>query len=71
MDPSTHHPITRMRELFPPRKSLKLGRQPERLAGACLFVLPSPSGRNATRTYPQMLSAYRSLRRYLDAGAKG
>jgi TDG/mug DNA glycosylase family protein len=63
--------VTIYREIFPARKLFKLGLQPERLAGASLFVLPSPSGRNATRTWRQMLAAYRSLRRYLDAGARG
>jgi TDG/mug DNA glycosylase family protein len=37
----------------------------ERLAGARLFVLPNPSGRNAHFSHDEMLAAYRALRRYL------
>ena len=40
-----------------------LGRRPETIHGAQVFVLPNPSGRNANFTYAEMLAAYRSLKR--------
>ena len=40
-----------------------LGRRPETIHGAQVFVLPNPSGRNANFTYAEMLGAYRSLKR--------
>jgi TDG/mug DNA glycosylase family protein len=39
------------------------GLQPERFEGACVFVLPNPSGRNANFSYPQMLAAFKLLAR--------
>ena len=45
----------------------RCGEQPERFAGARLFVLPNPSGRNAHFTYAQMLVLYRSAARSLSA----
>ena len=42
-----------------------LGRRPETIHGAHLFVLPNPSGRNANFTYAEMLAAFRSLARFL------
>lgn len=58
--------VTIYRLLFPAREGVALGGHRERLEGARLFVLPNPSGRNATRTYAEMLASFRSLRRYLD-----
>jgi TDG/mug DNA glycosylase family protein len=46
-----------------------LGLQHQTFAGAAVFVLPNPSGRNANFSYQEMLGAYRSLRRWLDEGA--
>ena len=42
-----------------------IGPQPERLAGARVFVLPNPSGRNANFSYGEMLDAFVRLRREL------
>ncbi len=36
------------------------------LAGAPVFVLPNPSGRNAHYTYSDMLEAFRGLKRFAD-----
>jgi double-stranded uracil-DNA glycosylase len=44
---------------------VRCGFQRERFEGARVFVLPNPSGRNATLTYPQMRAAYRALARAL------
>ena len=40
------------------------GLQRLEIHGARVFVLPNPSGRNANFTYAEMLSAFRSLRRW-------
>jgi TDG/mug DNA glycosylase family protein len=59
--------VTVYRAMFPQRKgAVRLGLQPERIAGAAVFVLPNPSGRNANYSYVEMLAAFRSLRRYLS-----
>lgn len=42
---------------------MALGLQAESLAGARVFVLPNPSGRNAHFSYAQMLATYRALAR--------
>lgn len=61
--------LTVFRALFPDRKgTVGLGLQPERIAGAAVFVLPNPSGRNANYSYGEMLQAFRALRRFLRAG---
>ncbi|HTO72219.1 MAG TPA: mismatch-specific DNA-glycosylase, partial [Gemmatimonadales bacterium] len=39
------------------------GRQPEDLAGAALWVLPNPSGLNASYQLPELARAFGSLRR--------
>lgn len=44
-----------------------IGRQPERLAGADLWVLPNPSGLNASYQLPALVGAFRPLREALDA----
>jgi double-stranded uracil-DNA glycosylase len=57
--------VTIYRALFPRRASagvVVLGEAPERLAGARVYVLPNPSGRNANYTYAEMLEAFRRLR---------
>ncbi len=38
------------------------GRQPERLAGAALWVLPNPSGLNASHQLPDLARAFGALR---------
>lgn len=48
------------------KQKLILGRQPIDIHGACLFVLPNPSGRNANFTYQQMLHAFIDLRRCIN-----
>lgn len=48
-DPARNAPVT-------------LGWQAPRLHGARVYVLPNPSGRNATLTYAEMLSVFRRLR---------
>jgi len=45
---------------------VRLGLQRERLAGARVFVLPNPSGRNANFSYAEMLAAFRRLRRVIS-----
>ena len=47
-------------------RPLRLGLQRVRLAGSAVFLLPNPSGRNATLPYAAMLSAFRGLKRHLD-----
>ncbi len=44
------------------RQPVVLGFQTLSIEGARVCVLPNPSGRNATLTYPEMLKAYRILR---------
>jgi len=39
-----------------------LGRQPERLAGAALWVLPNPSGLNANHQLPDLIRMFRAVR---------
>jgi TDG/mug DNA glycosylase family protein len=59
--------ITVFRELWPaiapgkPPESIDCGPRPERIAGASLYVLPNPSGRNAHFSYAEMLSHWRGL----------
>jgi TDG/mug DNA glycosylase family protein len=70
--------VTLYRSLFPPDKSAPrsagatrlppaIGRRPETIHGARVFVLPNPSGRNANFTHAEMLDAFRGLRRYLNS----
>jgi TDG/mug DNA glycosylase family protein len=44
------------------RPQATLGRQPERLAGAEVWVLPSPSGLNANYQLPQLVQLFRALK---------
>jgi TDG/mug DNA glycosylase family protein len=56
--------VTVYRAMFPDRKgAVRLGRQEETIGPSAVFVLPNPSGRNANFTYPEMLEAFRLLRR--------
>jgi double-stranded uracil-DNA glycosylase len=59
--------VTIFRMLFPPKERsvkglLHLGVTNEQLAGAQIFLLPNPSGRNAHYSYHQMLMAFQVLR---------
>lgn len=47
------------------------GEQPESIAGARVFVVPNPSGRNAHYRYGEMLEHFRACARALGRGAKG
>lgn len=60
--------VTLYRVLFPGGRARKIciGLQQESLAGARVFVLPNPSGRNANYSYGQMLQAFRALNDYLQ-----
>jgi TDG/mug DNA glycosylase family protein len=58
--------VTVFRAMFPERRdAVRLGRQVERIGDSAVFVLPNPSGRNANFTYPEMLAAFRALKRSL------
>jgi TDG/mug DNA glycosylase family protein len=48
------------------RPRAALGPQPERLAGAALWVLPNPSGLNAHYPLRDLVALYRRLREALD-----
>jgi TDG/mug DNA glycosylase family protein len=60
--------LTVFRAMFPDLKGrVALGLHTEQLAGARVFVLPNPSGRNANYSYAEMLAAFRDLARLLRA----
>jgi TDG/mug DNA glycosylase family protein len=59
--------VTLYRALFPRGAPDPCGFRAETLGGARVFVLPNPSGRNANYSYAEMLEAFKSLRRFLDA----
>ena len=64
--------VTVFRAMFPDIKGpVALGLHDERLAGARVFVLPNPSGRNANYSYAEMLKAFRALARLLRIGENG
>src|SRR5439155_9239364 len=48
-----------------------VGPQPVTIHGARGFVLPNPSGRNATFTYAEMLEAFVRLRRWTERVRRG
>ena len=58
--------VTIFRMLFSPKEPLKgpldLGVTTMQLAGARIFLLPNPSGRNAHYSYRQMLTIFQALR---------
>jgi TDG/mug DNA glycosylase family protein len=62
--------VTIFRMLFSPEKpsggSLNLGLTTVQFAGARIFILPNPSGRNAHYSYRQMLSAFQTLRDHME-----
>ena len=45
-----------------------VGRQPERIGGAGLWVLPNPSGLNANHQMPELTAMFRALRRAAERG---
>jgi TDG/mug DNA glycosylase family protein len=57
--------VTVFRSLFGQTGKVRLGLQRERLAGAEVFVLPNPSGRNAHHSIRQMRAAFRALGRHV------
>ncbi len=52
-----------------PRRILP-GLSKESIEGVRVFVLPNPSGRNATLSYDEMLSAFRALARFVTSGRR-
>jgi double-stranded uracil-DNA glycosylase len=62
--------VTIFRMLFsskdPVHRPLDLGATTRELAGARIFLLPNPSGRNAHYSYRQMLTAFQILREDMD-----
>ena len=64
--------ITAYRALFAASGNapVALGLQRERIEGACVFVLPNPSGRNANYSFAAMLAAFVELRRFLAAATR-
>ena len=48
------------------RPGAGLGLQPERLAGAALWVLPNPSGLNAHHQLPDLVERFGELRRHVE-----
>ena len=63
--------VTVFRAMFPDaRGPVDLGLHDECLAGARVFVLPNPSGRNANYSYAEMLKAFRGLTRVLRVDQK-
>ena len=58
--------VTVFRSLFASTGKVRLGLQSERLAGAEVFVLPNPSGRNAHHSIRQMRAAFSALRRHIS-----
>ncbi len=59
--------VTVYRALFPDRTgAVPFGLQDQRIGQSRVFVLPNPSGRNASVTYAEMLEAFRNLERYLS-----
>jgi TDG/mug DNA glycosylase family protein len=64
--------VTIYRALFPDvagAAPVLLGEAPAMLAGARVFVLPNPSGRNANYSYAEMLDAFRRLREAVSASS--
>jgi len=63
--------VTVFRAMFPDRKGrVTLGRQPETIGDAIVYVLPNPSGRNANYSYGEMLHAFRGLARLVPRVAR-
>ena len=66
--------VTIFRMLFSPKEYVKgplnLGLTTRQLAGAQIFLLPNPSGRNAHYSYRQMLTAFQVLRDKMERVCK-
>jgi len=66
--------VTIFRMLFSPKEQLKdpldLGMTTMQLAGARIFLLPNPSGRNAYYSYRQMLTVFQVLRDNIERSRK-
>ena len=66
--------VTIFRMLFSPKEQLKapldLGVTTRQLAGARIFLLPNPSGRNAHYSYRQMLTVFQVLRDNMERSRK-
>jgi double-stranded uracil-DNA glycosylase len=66
--------VTIFRILFSPEEQSKspldLGVTTMQLAGARIFLLPNPSGRNAHYSYRQMLTAFQTLRDSMERSRK-
>jgi TDG/mug DNA glycosylase family protein len=66
--------VTIFRMLFSPKEYVKgplnLGLTTKQLAGAQVFLLPNPSGRNAHYSYRQMLTAFQVLRDKMERVCK-
>jgi double-stranded uracil-DNA glycosylase len=63
--------VTVFRSLFAAAGKVRLGPQSESLAGADVFVLPNPSGRNAHHSIREMRAAFSALRRHLARIGRG
>lgn len=66
MTPAVPPPSKASKERRDPASTPMVGLQSVPLAGAPVFVLPNPSGRNAHFSYNDMLEAFRELKRYVD-----
>lgn len=64
--PAVPPPSRASKERRDPASTPAVGLQSVLLAGAPVFVLPNPSGRNAHYSYADMLAAFRELKRYVD-----
>jgi TDG/mug DNA glycosylase family protein len=53
------------------RPKANMGRQPELLERASLWVLPNPSGLNANHQLPDLAKAFRALRRFVETHTTG
>jgi TDG/mug DNA glycosylase family protein len=66
--------VTIFQTLFSPKGRSKgpldLGPTPMQLAGAQIFLLPNPSGRNAHYSYRQMLAVFQVLRDNMERSRK-
>jgi TDG/mug DNA glycosylase family protein len=66
--------VTIFRMLFSPEEQSKgpldLGVTTMQLAGARIFLLPNPSGRNAHYSYRQLLTVFQALRDNMEQSRK-
>ena len=60
--------LERKVQRYAPRWVAVVGRQPERIGSAGLWVLPNPSGLNANHQLPELTQAFRALRRAVVRG---